>query len=104
MLLNFSVANYKSFKRTQELDLVTTVNEKHSDNTFTARNSNLLKSVAIYGANASGKSNLLNALGFMQSFILTSANNQSGDVIYVSPFKLDAATLKKTSKFKTDLL
>ncbi|WP_205127438.1 MULTISPECIES: AAA family ATPase [Okeania] len=67
MLIQFSVGNYLSFKKIVTLSMVTTdltANNKSVDenNVFQVDDElNLLKSCAVYGANASGKSNLVKA-------------------------------------------
>ena len=61
----------------------------------------LLKSAAIYGANASGKSNLAKALGFMKWFMVNSSKEtQSTDAIGVEPFRLSTETEEKPSYFE----
>ncbi|MEI2579342.1 ATP-binding protein [Scytonema sp. PRP1] len=61
----------------------------------------LLKSAAIYGANASGKSNLTKALGFMRWFMINSSKEtQSTEKIGVEPFKLSTETEAKPSFFE----
>lgn len=61
----------------------------------------LLKSAAIYGANASGKSNLAAALTFMKWFMVNSSKDtQSTDEIDVEPFRLSAETDKEPSFFE----
>ena len=104
MLLEFSVANYLSFKDRVTLSLVASKDTEHPENTFPLNDKSdlsLLKSVGIYGANASGKSNLINALRFMTRFVLTSASEmQRGDAIEVVPFKLDPKTISKPSEFE----
>ena len=104
MLLEFSVANYLSFRERVTLSLVASKDTEHPENTFPLSGKSdlsLLKSVGIYGANASGKSNLMNALRFMTRFVLTSASEmQRGDVIEVVPFKLDPKTISEPSEFE----
>ncbi|MCP4610040.1 MAG: AAA family ATPase, partial [Planctomycetes bacterium] len=79
MLIRFNVENYRSFKDLVTFSMVAAkLSAKHKEldinNLFPISNSiNLLKSAAIYGANASGKSNLLDAVGFMRQFVLTSS-------------------------------
>ncbi len=105
MLLNFSVSNYKSFKERKELNLVATADKEHlGDNTFLANNQRLLKSVAIYGPNASGKTNLLKAIRFIREFVLQSANNQAGETIPITIFKLDSKMKSKPSVFETNFV
>ena len=66
MLLRFSVENFLSFASKQTLDLtaVSTCKERLEENTFHICGETLLKSIVVYGANASGKSNLIHALNF----------------------------------------
>jgi len=104
MLVEFSVSNYLSFRDKATLSLVASVDKSHPGNLFAAEsagNLSLLKSVAVYGANASGKSNLIKALTFMRVFVLTSAGSkQPGEVIPVVPFKLDPARQNQPSEFE----
>ncbi|HHJ19986.1 MAG TPA: ATP-binding protein, partial [Gammaproteobacteria bacterium] len=73
-------------------------------NTFTTVAANkfeLLRSAAIYGPNASGKSNFLLALQTMKEIILESATNlQRGDKLPVTPFRLSKATRHAPSEFE----
>ncbi len=60
-----------------------------------------LKSAVIYGANASGKSKLHEALAFMKRFVITSSqNSQIGDPIGVDPFRLNIETEVSPSEFE----
>lgn len=61
----------------------------------------ILASAAIYGANASGKSNILKAIRFMKKFIFDSAReSQIGDKIKVDKFRLNSACDEKPSTFE----
>lgn len=61
----------------------------------------LLKVVGVYGANASGKTNLIRAVEAMRRLVLTSApGSQRGQAIGVSPFRLDPAYAEKPSEFE----
>jgi uncharacterized protein len=79
MLMEFSVGNYRSFKDVVTLSMLaapidSSVEGLDKNNKFAPlKDIELLKSAVIYGANASGKSNLLKALGFMADFVTTSA-------------------------------
>lgn len=77
-----------------------------ANNTFEAGNKiKLLKSAAIYGANASGKSNLVQALKFMRGFVLNSSREtQSKDPIPVEPFRLSTETEDAPSFFEVVFL
>lgn len=75
MILEFCVENFLSFKDLTKLSMVSAKSFKeHKDNNLIEidKKLNLLKSAVIYGNNASGKSNLLEALGFMQAIVLNS--------------------------------
>ncbi|VAW46557.1 FIG00486859: hypothetical protein [hydrothermal vent metagenome] len=61
----------------------------------------LLKTTAIYGANASGKSNLLKALGVMRRMVLSSSKaGQRGEKLSVTPFKLNSTSVHAPSEFE----
>ena len=62
MLIEFSVKNFLSFKDKVTLSMEKSKGNENSENIITNNDINLLKTTAIYGANASGKSNLLKAL------------------------------------------
>lgn len=106
MLLQFSVKNFRTFKEKVSLSLVASNYDKDTrefDNVYYDTNSNLrlLKSAVIYGANASGKSKLFEALGFMKYFVISSSKeSQKGDEIDVEPFKLSSETENSPSEFE----
>jgi uncharacterized protein len=107
MLIEFSVGNYRSFKEVVTFSMVA-ANLRAKDKALDARNSfvvddklTLLKSAAIYGANASGKSNLAKALAFMKWFMVNSSRDtQSTDAIGVEPFRLSTETEGQPSHFE----
>lgn len=107
MLVEFSVGNFRSFKETVTLSMVAAnLNAKEisldANNTFEPETGpRLLTSAAIYGANASGKSNLVNAIRFMRYFVLNSPKETrpTGD-IDVEPFRLSSATIDQPSHFE----
>lgn len=76
--------------------------ELDENNTFQVdKELTLLKSAAVYGANASGKSNLVKAIGFMRWFVLNSSSStQVTDLIDVSKFRLSTETIDKPSFFE----
>lgn len=83
MLIEFSVANYLSFKDKVTLNMVASNDKTLPDNLIPSAQGtkySLLKSVAIYGPNASGKSNLIRAFDFMRWFVINSSREgQKGD-------------------------
>ncbi len=94
MLIEFSVENFASIKGRVTLNLRTgTINEFEDTHTFIENDIRLLKSAVIYGANASGKSNFIKAIGFMKHMIINySKKSQSQDIIPVNPYKLSPET------------
>ncbi|NIM05369.1 MAG: AAA family ATPase [Armatimonadetes bacterium] len=105
MLIEFSVKNYLSFKDKATLSLVASADPTHLENTFssdgTLKGLSLLKSVGIYGPNASGKSNLIKAISFMREFVLTPfGEQQQRKAINVTPFKLNPKTTAEPSEFE----
>jgi AAA15 family ATPase/GTPase len=107
MLIDFEVGNYLSFKDPVRLSMVaaTPIKEFLDKNTFEAGRLRLLRSAVIYGANASGKSNLLAALHFMGWFVLNSSKEmQVDEEIRATPFKLDAKSEKNPSHFEIRFL
>lgn len=107
MLIQFSVQNYRSFREEQTLSLVAGKDATHPDSLINCEEKFRLSKVAsIYGANASGKSNLVKAMKAMERFVLGSATRMSlGDTIeFVSPFRLDTSTVQEPSRFEITLL
>lgn len=107
MLIEFSVGNYKSFKDIVTFSMVAAnlVSKDKSldeNNVFAVDEElKLLKTGAIYGANASGKSNLGQALGFMKWFMVNSSREtQSTDKIDAQSFRLSTETEGKPSYFE----
>ncbi|NEQ97301.1 MAG: ATP-binding protein [Cyanothece sp. SIO2G6] len=107
MLIEFSVGNFRSFKDIVTLSMVAapiSAKDKELDdnNVFQVDDElRLLKSAAIYGANASGKSNLAKALSFMRNFILNSSREtQITDSIEVEPFALSTESEDAPSHFE----
>lgn len=107
MLINFSVGNFLSFKEKQTLFLTAVKTCKHrlEENTFGADKENFLRTVAIYGANASGKTKLFEAVLFFQSFIQRSAIIPVGENrIPRVAFLLDAESKKKPSLLEMEFV
>ena len=76
MLVQFMVKNVLSFKSETVLDLAAiNAYKEHEYNLIKYGEENFLKVAAIYGANASGKSNLHQAFSFFQAIIIESLNN-----------------------------
>ena len=96
MLVEFSVTNFRSIKEEARLSLVAGNDRKHGDSNVVvpdlsedARPIRLLRSAAIYGANASGKTNLLRGLQTMRDIVLRASG--SLEELPVTTFRFDPA-------------
>ena len=105
MLVNFRVENFKSFKDMTEFSMeATKLKNLRESNTFDINNISLLKSAVVYGANASGKSNLLKALHKMQEIVELSTElnfMQSSDL---QPFLLNSQQEKEPTTFEIEFI
>ena len=111
MLIQFSVKNYRSIKDEAELQLITDSGKELLDsNTFApdangAHNFRLMKSAVIYGANAAGKSNILNALSKMQWLVQFSATKlQADEALDIEPFKFSTDSIDQPTEFNMDFV
>ncbi|MBK9220357.1 MAG: ATP-binding protein [Uliginosibacterium sp.] len=106
MLLEFSIKNFRSLRDEQVLSLVASTDKTMLDS-HTIESGvrfappRLLKSAAIYGANACGKSNLIKALQYMRGVVLESAALPPGQTFdRLHPFKLDATSGSLPTEFE----
>ena len=102
MLLEFSVENYLSFKDIVTISLVASkIKEYEESNTLSFGKIKILKNAVIYGANASGKSNLFKAMSFMRRFVHNSSKQtQVTEAIDIDTFKLSTETNNAPSHFE----
>ncbi len=105
MLIEFTVGNYRSFLTPVTLSMLATrLQDDPSldrESIFWVGKYPLLRSAAIYGPNASGKSNLVRAMMFMRRLVLESATKlQAGEKIQVERFRLDVEARGKPAFFQ----
>ena len=108
MLIRFSFKNFKSFKNENCLDMEATSLKEHEYNVAKIDNGEYLKVSAIYGANASGKTNVLQAFDYMKKRILVSDDSKKNspideDNVYSfminnDPIALEVEILAKNNK------
>lgn len=72
MLIQFNFKNYKSFKDEATLDMTAAKMTEFSDSVVSVANDKILPVSAIFGANASGKSNVYSAFEFMTDYVINS--------------------------------
>ncbi|MEU9889693.1 ATP-binding protein [Sphaerisporangium sp. NPDC051011] len=95
MLLAFRTANHRSLREPQTLDL----------RSVYQRDRQCVNIVALYGANASGKSNVLDALRFMLDAVTSQTRDWRPDEgVPRRPFLLDSEATNEPSSFAVDLL
>ena len=108
MLIRFSFKNFKSFKNENCLDMEATSLKEHEYNVAKTENGEYLKVSAIYGANASGKTNVLQAFDYMKKRILVSDDSKKNSpideeniysfMINNDPIALEVEILAKNNK------
>ena len=106
MLIEFSVANFRSFKDRATLSMEAGPDD-WLEETHVARvdQRRLVRTAAIYGANAGGKSNFLAAMATFRDFVKNSSKSlQLGDRIPVMPFRLHAESERAPSHFEAVFL
>lgn len=103
MLVEFSVKNFKSFKDKVTFSMEATTGTENEGNIINVPNisERILKSTAIYGANASGKTNLINAFTSAILMIRKSNNRQVGEkLMEMEPFAFDEKTRQEPCEFE----
>lgn len=108
MLLAFRVSNYRSIKDPQTLTMAgTSLSGPHRafDIEYPGSDCGVLPCAVIYGANASGKSNLISALSKMRHIVLTSqADALIGRSLKSTPFLLDKEWAERPTTFEASFL
>lgn len=112
MIIDFSFENFKSFKGVQHFSMEASASHVKEGNIFEVDvkgigKLRLLKSAAVFGANASGKTNLLEAIAALFGFVTTSAGNQVNTRIsntFYNPFRLDTETASLPTSFKINFV
>lgn len=108
MLLQFNFKNYKSFRDDTTLDLTATKITEFSDRVVNVGNEKILPVAAIFGANASGKSNVQDAFRFMATYVIQSfafggeSNDKKNKTYSIrpTPFLFDINSANAESSFE----
>ena len=102
MLLKFSVENFRSFGHEMTLDLYASNGIKDLPGKGVSvigsgpSSFKVLNAISLYGANSSGKSNLLRAINTMRNMVLNSVRLNDGDSLDYDPFVLSTRTTHTT--------
>ncbi len=104
MLIQFNFKNFKSFREEATLDLSAAKMTEFSDRVVTIGNEKILPVAAIYGANASGKSNIYNAFEYMAEYVMESfkyGDEEEGfEEFRPTPFLFDSTSADAESSFE----
>ena len=108
MIIDFSISNFRSFRDDQMLSMnVEGARGRHPSNFTLIEDDRIavLRSAAVLGANASGKSNTLTALAALQWIIVTSASRKDGQHIPpYEPFRLSPDSEKRPVRFEIEFV
>lgn len=108
MIIDLTVRNFRSFRDEQTLSLnVETARARHPSNYSLVDNGRLavLRSAAILGANASGKSNVLRALAALRWIIVSSSDRKEGQAIPpYEPFRLSEDSTQRPIEFEVEFV
>lgn len=106
MLISFTLKNWRAFKNETVFSMRASKERFNSEKSakLTARygGTKILPLAAIYGANASGKSSVIEALGFIKSMVMF--GTQVNQTISIAPHRLDSALASSPSEFKVEFL
>ena len=105
MLIQFNFKNYKSFRGETSLDMTATKITEYPSHVVEMGGDKLLSLAAIYGANASGKSNIYEAFAFMTEYVINSFSyggdtEESSERQRVVPFLFDKESRDEESEFE----
>jgi AAA15 family ATPase/GTPase len=104
VIISFSLENWLSFRDKVTFSMLATKERRHSERLVKLQKyrTKVLPIAAIYGGNASGKTNFFKALSFVKNMVVN--GTQPGAPIPVKPFKLDSTGSEQPSKFCFELL
>lgn len=106
MLIQFRFQNFKSFRDDTILDFSATKITEHTEHVVLQGNEKLLPVSAIFGANASGKSNVVEAFRFMTTYVIESfmyggdSEKEKIEKLEYTPFLFDTTSQKTESSFE----
>ncbi len=104
MLLNFAVTNYRSIKERQVFSMLAVDSLPHKESLIHSKDGiSILPVALLFGANASGKSNILRAFGTMRQMVLNSVRLNPDDTLdEYEPFLLDEESRNNNTEFEAE--
>ena len=101
MLLQFKVKNFHSIKSEAIMSMMPSSDSSHSENLGCIQNCKAIKSAAIYGANAAGKSTMIQAfVAAIMAVRLSDTRNITQKIPNMIPFKFDETTANSPCSFE----
>lgn len=107
MLLEFTVENFRSFRDPTTFSMMASSDRSLPDNLSRdpmLKGDKVLNSAVIFGANASGKTNLVLAMAILRNFVVRSHNHQKGTGLNHQPFAFDESCVQKPTRFTISFL
>ena len=101
MLIRFTVENYRSFNERQVFSMAAGKHTRHKEQVVVANGKRLLKAGVVFGANASGKSNLIKAINFGKNVALKGIKNS---MTMNRHFRIDPIAINRPGVFQYDFL
>ena len=104
-LLSFTIENFRSLCQRKTISFVpTAIKDEPLDNIYTSDGYRYLRTAAIYGANSSGKSNVVRGMAAMSRLILTSVSMNDGDELVYEPFVLCRRNREEPTRYEIDFI
>lgn len=100
MLVNFTFKNFRSFRDEMTLSMEAASIQELADAVVKTCGEDLLPVAVMYGANSSGKSNVLKALKAMRDVLLSSVKLNPKDKLDAEPFSLDLTSSSEPTSFE----
>ena len=104
MLINFSFGNFRSFRDIKSLRMEAGRVDDLTESVIEKEGFRLLPVAAIYGANSSGKTNVIDALGWFRYIVTKNSKLDPGDILFQDPFLLDVQTQEAPTVFEIQIL
>ena len=104
MLINFSFGNFRSFRDIKSLRMEAGRIEDLPDSVIEKDGFRLLPVAAIYGANSSGKTNVIKAMGVFRYIVIRNSKLDPDDTLLQLPFLLDVQTREAPTVFEIQIL
>lgn len=104
MLVNFTVRNYRSFKKERTFSMEASSVKEHRASVINEGKYNILPLAVFYGANSGGKSNLIQAISTMRSMVRRSVRLNEGDALPYDPFALDESSNSLPTLFEVQFI